>query len=276
VRHKKRNRLSAQTIAASVIVILVISILMVLLFSRVFVVRDIMIVGNRNLLKEEVITQSGVKMGDNLLKITSAGLKERLERNRYIEYEGHGFDYRGMLTIRITERLGMAVSNVLGLYYVMDEAGVVLECAGSAYPVDVAGPRVTGLIIDQNTRVVVGEKMPVHDRVQLEEMELVLDTLDSIGLLARISLLDVKNTGNMYLMTSDGAKIELGDGKNMKTKLLIAREVLSIREDMEDLKGVKIDVSNGRNAHYIPAVLPTMTPVPTATPTLAPPMTPKP
>ena len=68
--------------------------------------------------------------------------------------------------------------------------------------------------------------------------------------------------------------MELGDDSNLHTKLLIAREVLSIREPMGDLMGAKIDVSAGNNAHYIPSVLPTPTPVPTATPTIDPSATP--
>ena len=117
--------------------------------------------------------------------------------------------------------------------------------------------------------------LPVHDKGQLENMELVLGELDAANLLARASELNVKNAENMYILTSDGAKVVLGDTASMRTKLLIAREVLSVREEAGDLMGAKIDVSNGYNAHYIPAILPTVTPVPTATPTIAPAATPK-
>lgn len=274
MRHRKRKKAAAQTMAMAIVVIAALAILTVLAFSRVFIVRDIMVVGNRNLLREEVITQSGVAVGDNLLGISSSRLKARLEQNRYIEYLGYGFDYKGTLTLRINERLGMAVVNVLGLYYVMDEKGMVLECAGSAYPDNVAGPKVTGLKIDVNSRIVVGELLPVQDRGQLEEMERVIDMLEETSLLARASQLDVQNLDNLYVMTAEGAKIELGDDGSLRTKLLIAREVLTIREAEGKLKGAKIDVSNGKNAHYIPAVLPTITPVPTPTPTIEPSATP--
>ena len=276
MRHRKRSKAAAQTLTMTIVLLGVLAALIILACSRVFIVRDVMVVGNRNLLKEEVITQSGVKLGDNLLSITASQLERNLEGNRYIEYKNHSFDYRGRLTLTINERLGMAVSNVLGLYYVMDESGVVLECVGSIYPHDVAGPRVTGFNIDQNTRIVVGELMPVRDKGQLEQMEQVLSALDETNLLARISLLDIKNLENIYMMTAEGARIELGKGKDLVIKMLIAREVLSKREETGDLKGAKIDVSNGENAHYIPPVLPTVTPVPTATPTIAPPQTPKP
>lgn len=260
----------------TIVVVAALSALIVLACSQIFIVRDVMVVGNRNLLREEVVTQSGVKVGDNLLGITAQQLREKLERNRYIEYLGHEFDYRGTLTLRISERLGMAVVYDLGYYYVLDAQGMVLECAGSAYPMGVAGPKVSGFAVEPNSRITVGEALPVHDRGQLEAMEYVLGELDETNLLSRMSELNVKNTENMYLLTSDGAKIVLGDTSSLNTKLLIAREVLSLREDAGDLMGAKIDVSNGYNAHYIPPVLPTVTPVPTATPTIAPAVTPKP
>lgn len=259
----------------TIVVVAALCALVVLACSQVFVIRDVMVVGNRNLLREEVVTQSGVEIGDNLLSLTSQQLRQRLEQNRYIEYVGHEFDYRGTLTLRISERLGMAVVYDLGYYYVLDAAGMVLEVAGSAYPTGVAGPKVSGFSIEPNSRIAVGEPLPVHDRGQLETMEYVLGELDSTNLLSRISELNVKNTENMYMLTSDGATIVLGDTSSMSTKLLIAREVLSVREEEGDLMGAKIDVSNGYNAHFIPALLPTVTPVPTATPTIGPSATPK-
>lgn len=260
----------------TIVVVAALAALAVLACSQVFVIRDVMVVGNRNLLREEVVTQSGIEIGDNVLGVSAQQLRTRLEKNRYIEYIGHEFDYRGTLTLRISERLGMAVVYDLGYYYVLDSAGMVLECAGSGYPTGVAGPKVSGFNIEPNSRITVGEKLPVHDRGQLEAMEYVLGELDSTNLLSRTSELSVKNTENMYILTEDGAKVVLGDTSSMKTKLLIAREVLSLREEAGDLMGAKIDVSNGYNAHYIPPVLPTVTPVPTATPTIVPAVTPKP
>lgn len=270
MRHRKRSKHAKQTMAMAIALIGALALLIVLACSRVFIIRDIMVVGNRSLLSEEVITQSGVSIGDNLLSISTQQLRENLERNRYIEYRSHSFDYKGRLTITINERLGRAVVNVLGLYYVLDESGMVLECAGSAYPAGVAGPYVVGLSIPSNAQVIVGETLPVRDRSQLDAMEQVIAGLDSVGMLATASELSVKNLDNLYYTTSAGVKVELGNLSSLHTKLLIAREVLALREADEGVTGAKIDVSSGTSAHYIPAVLPTVTPVPTATPTVNP------
>ena len=270
MRHRKRSKHAKQTMAMAIALIGALALLIVLACSRVLIIRDIMVVGNRSLLSEEVITQSGVSIGDNLLSISTQQLRENLERNRYIEYRSHSFDYKGRLTITINERLGRAVVNVLGLYYVLDESGMVLECAGSAYPAGVAGPYVVGLSIPSNAQVIVGETLPVRDRSQLDAMEQVIAGLDSVGMLATASELSVKNLDNLYYTTSAGVKVELGNLSSLHTKLLIAREVLALREADEGVTGAKIDVSSGTSAHYIPAVLPTVTPVPTATPTVNP------
>ena len=270
MRHRKRSGHAKQTMAMAIALVGALALLIVLACSRVFIIRDIMVVGNRSLLKEEVITHSGLNLGDNLLSINAQQLRRNLEGNRYIEYRSHSFDYKGRLTITINERLGRAVVNVLGLYYVLDASGMVLECAGSAYPAGVSGPYVVGLSIASNAQVIVGETLPVRDRSQLEAMERVLSELDSAGMLAAASELSVKNLDNLYYTTSAGVKVELGSLSSLHTKLLIVREVLALRESDGSLTGAKIDVSSGTSAHYIPAVLPTVTPVPTATPTVNP------
>ena len=206
MRSKKRKKAARQTMAMSILVIGVLAVLIVLAFSQVFVVRDVMVVGNRNLLREEVVTQSGVKIGDNLLSLSDQSLRQALEQNRYIQYQGHQFDYRGTLTLRIEERLGMAVVYDLGYYYVLDEEGMVLECAGSAYPPDVAGPKVTGFSLSPNSRITVGETLPVNDKGQLEAMKAVLAELESANLLGRASELSIKNTDNIYILTAEGRR----------------------------------------------------------------------
>ena len=275
MRYRKRKKAASQVMVMTVVVVAVLAALLMLACGQVFKVRGFLIVGNRNISKEDVAAQSGVTIGDNLLSISDAQIKKNLERNRYIEYLGHEFDYRGTLTLHINERMGMGVVNVFGLYYVVDGTGMVLECAGSAYPDTVAGPKISNLNLDDNSRVTVGEKLPVRDSGQLEAVQRVLSALDETNLLGRCSLLDVKNLDNIYLMTTDGARIVLGDDARLETKLLIAREVLAVREPLGTVKGAKIDVSSGREAHYIPNALPTATPVPTVTPTIEPSATPE-
>ena len=74
MRHRKRKKAAGQTLRMAVLVVAALTVLIVIACSQVFVVRDVMVVGNRNLLREEVVTQSGIEIGENLLSIS----RERL------------------------------------------------------------------------------------------------------------------------------------------------------------------------------------------------------
>ena len=239
------------------------------------VVRSIQVVGNRNIPKEEIIELSGVHPGDSYPLLSTAQLRRRLETNRYIEYLGREYNYKGTLTLKIHERTGMGTVNVLGLYYVLDDTGMILECTGLERAEGISGPAINGLRINEGFRMAIGETLPVRDSYQLEQMKSVLKALYEANMLARVTELNVQQSDNIYLMTREGARIILGDDSNLMIKLLIAREVLSIRKEQGGLYGSRIDVSSGSDAHFIPDVLPTMTPTPTATPTVAPEETPK-
>ena len=241
----------------------------------VIVVRGIQVVGNRSIPKETVIELSGIHLGDSYLLISTSELRSRLEANRYIEYLGRDYNYKGTLTLRIHERTGMGTVNVLGLYYVLDDTGMILECTGVERAEGISGPAINGLRVNEGFRMTIGESIPVRDNYQLEQMRSALHALYEANMLARVTELNLENPDNLYLMTREGARIILGDDSNMLVKLLIAREVLSIRKEQGGLYGSLIDVSSGSDAHFIPDVLPTMTPTPTATPTAETEATPK-
>ena len=95
MRYRKRKKAAAQVMGMTVVVLAVLATLMVLTCSQVFKVRSVLVVGNRNISKEDIIALSGVREGDNLFSLSDAELKKRLEQNWHIEYIGHEFDYRG-------------------------------------------------------------------------------------------------------------------------------------------------------------------------------------
>ena len=72
MRYRKRKKAAAQVMVMTVAVVAVLAALLVLACSQVFRVRGILIIGNRNLSKEDVIALSGVQEGDNLFSISDA------------------------------------------------------------------------------------------------------------------------------------------------------------------------------------------------------------
>ncbi len=266
-----KNRLLVKLVTAAAVFIAAAAAFLVFLNSQALVIQNISVVGNRTIPAEEIIALSRIEIGERYKEKSDAQIRENLERNRYISYERCSFDYNSRrLTLHISERVGWGVVGAFGLYYVIDEHGVVLECTGNQYPDNVAGPSVAGLIETEssNMRPTVGSVLPIQTTRRLDVMEAVLKALDETNMLMRIATLDVTYLDEIKLLTDGGTSIELGDLSNLKTKLIIAQEVLYLRESEGSVLGAKIDVSSGTRAHFIPGSRPTPTPVPTATPLL--------
>jgi len=268
-KNARKNRLLARLITFAAVFLAVAAALLIFLNSQVLVIQNISVVGNRTISAEEVIALSRIEIGERYKEKSDAQIRENLERNWYIAYERCTFDYNSRrLTLHINERIGWGVVGAYGLYYVVDETGVVLECTGNLYPDNVAGPTIAGLIETEhgNIRPTVGSRLPIQTTKRLDVMETVLKALDETNMLMRIATLDVTYPDDVKLLTDGGTSIELGNVQSLKTKLIIAQEVLYLREQEGSVMGAKLDVSSGTRAHFIPGERPTPTPVPTATP----------
>ena len=271
MRRKKKGRFVLSTFLIVVFGILVLAYIFVL---YLFKIRNMNVIGNRTVPKEEIIDLSGVHVGDNYLLLDERSLKERLETNRYLEYITSQFDYSGTLTIRLNERHAMGILQRNGYHYVIDDRGMVLENTGMSYPEGIHCPIVNGLNLPDSAMILSGEIVGVKDREQLVALSRVLKALDATNMMGRTASVEMSNLENIYIMTTERARVVLGEAENLRLKLIVAREILHQRQDQENLTGASIDISNGREAHYIPAVLPTPTATPSPTPTLEP--TPKP
>ena len=126
------------------------------------------------------------------------------------------------LILRVSERQPSATVTYLGVMFVLDDEGRVLDQYGAqSETLDV--PVVTGLKIK---RLAIGEELQTEMQWQTQAVQKVLAVLARSELTGRAVELNVEDSDNLYLMTTDGLKIELGDVENMETKISIAQEVL--------------------------------------------------
>ena len=230
-------------------------------------VREIRVVGNRTIPADEIAELSGIQIGSKRLFLSAANVRKRVESNYCLEFSGLEFDYRGTVTIRVRERTGIAAVWLNGFCFILDREGVVIGLHTDPNSVFSGGPVVTGLRVMTGASPRVGAVFPAQDDGQLMTLRRVLSALQETNMLSRAASLSLLSADDIVVATRDRASIRLGDDLNLVMKLLIAREVLNLRkDDPGGLEGVWIDVSSGKDAHYIPKILPTVTPAPTFTP----------
>jgi len=80
----------------------------------------------RQLSRDEIISLTGAKLGDSLLKLELPHVAEQLEKNPWIENLKVRRRFPGTLSIEITERVPVAVVNMGYLYY-LDAKGDIFK-----------------------------------------------------------------------------------------------------------------------------------------------------
>lgn len=189
---------------------------------------------------------AGIREGISYFTVTDEYLRKHLEDDRYLVYEGMEKSLPGTLTIQVKERFQRANVYVMGINYILDEEGFVLERAGNM-PNDNL-PFISGM---QTRSVSVGKVIVCGNEGQLNGYQAVMQELLRQGYLGEISELKVSDPENLYMLTKDGYTINLGDDKELRAKIGTARAVVSQLKVMHYEGGV-IDASVPAIATYTP------------------------
>lgn len=191
--------------------------------STVFVLRSVQVEGDvTRYTPQQIADIAGVSMYQSIFSINEGQLRQAVESNRYLRFEGMQIVYPDGLILRVSERQPSATVTYLGVMFVLDDEGRVLDqYSADSETLDV--PVVTGLKIK---RLAIGETLQTEMQWQTQAVQKVLAVLARSELTGRAVELNAENSDNLYLMTTDGLKIELGDVENMETKISIAQEVL--------------------------------------------------
>lgn len=191
--------------------------------STVFVLRSVQVEGDvTRYTPQQIADIAGVSMYQSIFSINEGQLRQAVESNRYLRFEGMQIVYPDGLILRVSERQPSATVTYLGVMFVLDDEGRVLDqYSADSETLDV--PVVTGLKIK---RLAIGEELQTEMQWQTQAVQKVLAVLARSELTGRAVELNAENSDNLYLMTTDGLKIELGDVENMETKISIAQDVL--------------------------------------------------
>jgi len=206
------------------------------------------IIGNDQYSAELIRQKAGVAVGMSRLQLSEDGIRARLETNRYLQVVSVAFGDHSV-TITVHERVPVAYTSVRGIFYTLDNRGIVLEEETSA-------ARLTGLVLVDKlevTSVILGQRIRFRTQtVQDTYVDLMIE-LRAMDLFGEVASLNLDDPENLSLYTRDGYFVRLGDNTNLHGKLRSMTLVLEQVRLMEDVeKGGTIDVSNRVYPTYNP------------------------
>lgn len=239
-----RGRAGVRTVILTLVLVCAVA---VLLNESVLKIRNIAVVGNQSISWEEVVSAAGLRGGIGYFSLDESKIKAGIDANRYLVFERMEKQFPDSLTLYVRERVPCANVQVMGVMYLLDEEGIVLERLGGTQP-EGEYITVTGF---QAKDVRVGNRIVPGAAAQLEIYQNLIEEITLQGFTDQVSELNLSDPDSLYLVTVDGYTAHLGDGSDLRAKLGTLRAVVAKLREMGKYGGV-IEASVPAVATYTP------------------------
>lgn len=227
------------------IFILVIIAIWGILHTRLFGVKNIVIINNNHLTEEEIISMSGVNQGDNIYKRSSKEIKDSLFENAYIEDATIKKKLPNTIEINIVERNINYMIQFSDTYVYLNNQGYMLEQTTEKANV----PIIVGLSTDQNS-VVIGGRLNTDDLSKMNKIIKICELAKINELSEFISKIDISNEKNYVVeMESRGKIINFGDCSNysdLNTKMLYLTSILAVTDNSREEIFLNVDLNTNK------------------------------
>ncbi len=246
---KVKKFLGSGAVKRVLLVMAVVLVIAVILYSALFQVRTITVVGNTTIPTEEIIRLSGLEIGQSSMTIDDEAVMRKVERNRYLRCTLVDVQWDSVV-IHVKERVPVVYINHNGWVAVMDNRGFVLE---EYQTLDVNSDgliKVIGLNVRRCAR---GQQIVLSSPGQLMTYRQILVELKAMKGLDLIAELDMSSMDSIYLATRGEQRfyVRLGNEESIHEKLrafMITRDKLL---QMGYTSGT-IDVTNPARPTYLP------------------------
>ena len=249
----ERNRQTKREhpgLTALIMLLAMIGIAALLLSKSLFVVRSIYVEGAASVSAQDVIMQSGLRQGESVFTIDQAQIEKNINAHKLLYFESMDIRFPSTVIVHVRERKPCAQIEYLGFLYAIDETGRVLSKSADL-DAHTQMPLIKGISI---VSIIEGSEVRTANAYQMENAQQLIRVLEKANMLLRTDELNVSDAENLYIMTREGCKIELGNTEMMDIKLAIAQAILRDQGDGV-LQGAKIDVATGTDGFFIPSDL---------------------
>lgn len=218
-----------------------------ILYSALFQVRRIVVLGNTTIPGQDIVRLSGLKIGQNSLTIDDENVMRRIESNRYLRCTLVDVQWNAV-TLHVKERVPAVYINHNGMIVTLDNRGFVLEESLASETGYESLVKVSGMNV---RRCALGQQIALQSANQLEAYTQILVELKAMKGIDLLRELDMSSMDSIYLTTRDDFFVRLGSEDDLHAKL---RAFLITREKVLQMGYAKgtIDVTDPGRPTYLP------------------------
>ncbi len=215
--------------------------------ETMFRVKAVRVIGAETKTPYEIVAISGIVKGESILGLEEKKIEEAFRSEVSIIYKGMKKAYPDTVYLYIEERKPAAVMRWIGMQYLLDETGLVMEEQSSmALPENM--PIVTGFNV---SNVNAGQQLMVKSVMQIEAYCEIMKELRLQLYTHGITEINLADPKSIYMITAEGVTVHLGDGQYIGAKICALRTYMGYLRQLGNPKG-RIDVSIPEDAKYTP------------------------
>lgn len=244
---KKRSRRKTEGFFKFLAVLTALTVALVIVQERFFRLQYVYVIGNEKKTSQQIAAVSGLVKGRNMLGIEEEDIAKAMSKDHTIIFKGMQKEYPGVIYLYIEERDVAAAMQWLGVLYLLDDEGMVMEQrTDSTLPEGL--PVVTGL---KAGNIYVGQKLSLRSATQLEAYQSIIDELEMQLYADQVSEINLSDAENIYLITREGVTVRLGDSSQMESKIGSVRTAMAYLRQLGSFSGV-LDVTHPQNPTFMP------------------------
>ena len=213
---RKQAKVLFGLIAVTVIVILI-------LCSPLFDIKNIEVEGNEKLSKEKIISFSTLQSYSNIFKFNKKVVKEKIEEIAYIDTVEITRKLPSTVMITIEERQPKYMLQFADSYVYINNQGYMLEITNEKLDI----PILIGFTTDLSN-IKAGNRINVTDLKKMDMVIKIYEAIKSNGLGELVTKIDISNDKNyaIILETDGNKKVYLGDCTDLNTRILYLKTML--------------------------------------------------
>lgn len=190
-------------------------IVLFLFVSPVFNIKDISVVGAKEIPSSVYIAMSGIEIGENIFKINKSVAIEEITKQAYVEAVQINSVYPNKVEIVVEERQACYIAESNGRYFYLDKRGYVLNISLSS--VDM--PQING-ISEELDSIEIGGRISQKEFDKFNDLIKIMNAIKNNMINAKLSSIDISDKDNYILeFTEEDKKIMLGDISDLSAKM---------------------------------------------------------
>ena len=238
-REKRKKKIKKIVGFTSLAIILVASTIAVML-SPIFNIQTITVQGNSQISTAEIISLSGITVGENIFKVGKGQTRENIKQNAYIDKVTINRNLPAEIQITVTERVATFMIEKDNQYLYMSNQGYLLELS----PEKLELPILQGLetIVDD---LVVGNRLCQSDLEKLETVLRMVNLAKENDIASYITRIGIEDDEDYKLVMETEQKIvHMGDASNLSDKMLNVKAILEKEKGVAGEIFVNVDLNN--------------------------------